>query len=156
MLLEMQSKHINYSLPQTKAVGLLCLSKSCHGQGCWVTVSVEKQTNNQTKKTTTNYPKSFSVFWHYLDELCIAVWLVFTDQSRSVKSRIIALLNPFWHSLAHRAGRLTSSRKDLLRQNFRKKKKKTARKEISTYFPIVIGKKKKKKNSQDYICWHLV
>lgn len=42
-----------------------------------------------------------SVFWqHYSDELCIAVWVMFTDQSRSVKSRIIALQNSpgivFW------------------------------------------------------------
>lgn len=33
------------------------------------------------------------VFWqHYSDELCIAVGVMFTDQSRSMKSRIIALL----------------------------------------------------------------
>lgn len=54
MLLEMQSKHINYNLPQTKAVGLLCSSKSWHGQGCWVRVSVEKTNKKTTKKTPKN------------------------------------------------------------------------------------------------------
>lgn len=50
-----------------------------------------------------DYSKSPSVFWHYLHKFCIAAGVVFTDQSCSVKFRIIALLSPFWHSLCRSA-----------------------------------------------------
>lgn len=125
MLFDMQSKHINYNSPKTKAVHLLCSIKSWHRDGglgsyfCW----------------KLDYPKSPSVFWHYLHKFCIAVWVVFTDQSCSVKSIIIALLSPFWHSLAHCAGLLTSSK----RQNFQKIN--LVNFLFFTFFFHVIGKK---------------
>lgn len=108
MLFDMQSKHINYNSPKTKAVHLLCSIKSWHRHGglgsyfCW----------------KLDYPKSPSVFWHYLHKFCIAVWVVFTDQSCSVKSIIIALLSPSWHSLAHCARLLTSSKTEFSKNKF--------------------------------------
>lgn len=65
-------------------------------------------------------PLWFCVFWqHYSDEVCIAVGVMFTDRSRSVKFWIIALyISPGipWHIVAHfkQEGQLTEFSKNTL------------------------------------------
>lgn len=56
-------------------------------------LSKSSEEKKKLKSLSSHSSVSPSVFWHYSDEFCIAVWVMFTDQSRSVKSRIIALLN---------------------------------------------------------------
>lgn len=79
---------------------------------CWKYEQLSQVSLCSFKRTVAPSPP---VSWHHSDEFCIAVWVMFTDQSRSVKSRIIALHNSPgipWHIVlvcSAQAGSLTET-----------------------------------------------
>lgn len=111
MLPEMQKQTYLMQFAQNKTTKSFVLRKSLHvgfyfilffllgggGYSCWKLSNYLKSVLSFIRP----FAPSPSVSWqHYSDEFCIAVLVMFTDQSRSVKSRIIALHNSAgipWH-----------------------------------------------------------
>lgn len=105
--LKCKANRYHLQFAQNKTSASFVLSTSQHGQMgevffsflCWKLSNYLKPVLS-FKRTIALSP---SVFWqHYSDEFCIAVLVMFTDQSRSVKSRIIALHNSPgipWHTV---------------------------------------------------------